>query len=583
MSAFSHCRPSLLTWAAALALVGASFGCSRPSDRPPDDESSAATKRVRPGGELRVAVSAEPQSFNWYTRHDASTDLVTHLTQAKLVRVNRVTQELEPWLAERWAMSADGREYTLTLRDGLAFSDGRPLTSDDVLFSFRAAYDRAAGSVMADSLVAGGQPLVVTAQDARTIIITFAKPFGPGLRLLDNLPILPKHVLEPVLASGKFAGAWGLGTPVDQVVGLGPFVLVEYVPGQRLSFARNPHYFRKDSNGTPLPYLDRIVVDVVPEQAAQVLRLEAGQLDTTNSEVRPEDYAPLKRAADAGRVQLLDLGVGYDPESFWINLKPGAFTGDPRAGWLQRDELRQAISLAVDRSAFNDAVYLGAGAPAFGPITTANKKWYNRDLPQTPHDPERARALLASIGLADRNGDGLAEDAQGRAARFSLLTQKGQTALERGSAVIRDELRKVGLVVDVSPLDRNAVVQRFLSGRGYDAVYIRVGTSDTDPALNPDYWFSAGGSRVWNLAQPTPATEWERRIDTLMLAQSTSVDDAERKRLFDEVQRIYAEHLPVVHFVAPKVFVATSARAANLTPAIARPQLLWSADTLGVH
>ncbi len=497
--------------------------------------------------------------------------------------MNRVTEALEPWLAERWVRSADGREYTITLREGLAFSDGRPFSADDVLFSFRAAYDRAAGSVMADSLLAGGEPLRVTASDARTIIITFAQPFGPGLRLLDNLPILPKHILEPALANGQFAGAWGLGTPVDRIVGLGPFVLAEYVPGQRLAFARNPRYFRNDAAGTPLPYLDRLVVEIVPEQTAQVLRLEAGQLDTTISEVRPEDYAPLKRAADAGRVQLLDLGVGFDPESFWINLKPGAFGGDPRAAWLQRDELRRAISLAVDRQAFNDAVYLGAGAPAFGPITSANRKWYAADLPKPPHDPVRAKALLASIGLVDRNGDGIAEDARGHAARFSLLTQKGQTALERGSAVIRDELRKIGVVVDVSPLERNAVVQRFLTGRGYDAVYFRVGTTDTDPALNPDYWFSSGGSRVWNLAQPTPATEWERRIDALMLAQSSSVDDGERKRLFDEVQRIYAEHLPVVHFVAPKVFVAASARVKNLTPAIARPQLLWAADTLAVN
>ena len=564
------------------AHTAGALACSPPPDAP-EPETSAAPNGPRPGGELRVAVSAEPQSFNWYTRHDASTDLVTHLTQAKLVRVNRATQDLEPWLADRWVRSADGREYTITLRDGLVFSDGRPLTADDVLFSFRAAYDRTSGSVMADSLLAGGEPLHVASTDARTIVITFAKPFGPGLRLLDNLPILPRHVLEPALVSGQFASAWGLGTPVDRIVGLGPFVLVEYVPGQRLSFARNPRYFRKDAAGTPLPYLDRLVIEMVPEQAAQVLRLEAGQLDTTISEVRPEDFAPLKRAADAGRVQLLDLGVGFDPESFWINLKPGAFAGDPRAAWLQRDELRQAISLAVDRTAFNDAVYLGAGAPVFGPITSANKKWYATDLPKPAHDPERAKALLASIGLADRNGDGLAEDVRGHAARFSLLTQKGQTALERGSIVIRDELRKIGIVVDVSPLDRNAVVQRFLAGRGYDAVYFRVGTSDTDPALNLDYWFSSGGSHVWNLAQPTPDTEWERRIDTLMLAQSRSVDDGERKRLFDEVQRIYAEHLPMVHFVAPKVFVAASGRLRNLTPALARPQLLWAADTLAVN
>ena len=154
------------------------------------------------------------------------------------------------------------------------------------------------------------------------------------------------------------------------------------------------------------------------------------------------------------------------PTRFWINLKPGAFAGDPRAPWLQRDELRQAISLAVDRQAFADTVYLGAAVPVFGPITPANKKWYSPELPQPPHDPARARALLASIGLTDRNGDGLLEDAPDRPARFTLLTQKGQTALERGAAVIRDELKKIGLTVDVVTLDGNALVERFVTRQG---------------------------------------------------------------------------------------------------------------------
>ncbi len=535
------------------------------------------------GGELRVAVSAEPQSFNWYTRHDLSTHLVTLLTHATLVRVNRVTQDVEPWLAERWTPSPDGRHFTIALRQGVTFSDGHPFTADDVVCSFRAAYAREAGSIMADGLQAGGRPLQAAVVDASNVLISFEKPFGPGLRLLDNLPILPKHVLEKSLEHGSFASVWGLSARPEALVGLGPFILKGYAPGQRLSFARNPRYFRKDASGVQLPYLDGISVDIVPDQAAQLLRLEAGQLDTTATEVRAADVAPLKRAADAGRLQLLDLGVGYDPDSFWINLRPRAFDNDPRAGWLQRDELRHAISLAVDRQAFIDAVYLGAGVPAFGPITPANRQWFTLTVPRTPFDPGRARALQASIGLDDRNGDGLVEDARGNPARFSVLTQQGDAAVERGAAVIRDHLRRVGLTLDVVALDRNAVVQRFLSGAGYDAAYFRVGTSDTDPALNPDYWFSSGGARVWNLAQPSPATEWERRIDELMLRQSSSADPAERKRLFDEVQRVYAEHLPVVHFAAPNVFIAASTRVIQRTPAIARPQLLWSADTIALR
>ena len=355
------------------------------------------------------------------------------------------------------------------------------------------------------------------------------------------------------------------------------------MPGQRTVLVRNPRYFRKADDGTQLPYLDRVVVEVVPDQNAELLRIEAGEIDLTASEVRAEDYSPLKRAAEAGKIQLLDLGVAYDADSFWINLRPGAFAKDPRAAWLQRDELRQAISLAVDRQRFADIVYLGAGVPAFGPVTPANKKWFNASLPQTPHDPGRARSLLASIGLVDRNADGRLEDASGAPARFTLMTQKGRTLLERGAAIIKEELAKVGLTVDVVGLDGAALVQRFVGTRDYDAVYFSILTSDTDPAVSPDFWMSSGSAHVWNLSQPKPATEWEARIDALMDRQIHTPDEAERKRLFDEVQQIFAEHLPIVHFVAPKVYVAAASRVLNVTPAVSRPQLLWSPDTIAVR
>jgi peptide/nickel transport system substrate-binding protein len=87
---------------------------------------------------------------------------------------------------------------------------------------------------------------------------------------------------------------------------------------------------------------------------------------------------------------------------------------------------------------------------------------------------------------------------------------------------------------------------------------------------------------LWNMMQKTPATEWERRIDELMARQIASPDEPERKRLFDQVQKSFGEHLPVIYFVAPRVYVAASARVTNLTPALPRPQLLWAADTIAV-
>jgi peptide/nickel transport system substrate-binding protein len=567
---------------AVAAAAAMAVGVSRRLSRVDAPASTAGTHAPVRGGEIVAAVRAEPQSFNWYARHDMSTYVVTLLTQGKLVRVNRATQEVEPSLAESWTRSADGLQYVLKLRPGVAFSDGQPFTADDVVFSLAAAYDERGGSVLGDSMLVGGKKLEASASDRQTVVIAFPEAWGPGLRLLDNLPILPKHKLQDALAAGKIGTIWGLSTPVQEIVGLGPFTISEYLPGQRLVFARNPHYFRRDASGTALPYLDRVTVEIVPDQDTQILRLQTGASDTTVGEVRPEDYAPLKRAADAGHIQLLDLGTSLNAHTFWINLKPGAFAKDPRAAWLQRDELRQAISLAVDRQVFADTVFLGAASPIFGPISPSNKRWYSEAVPKPPHDPERAKAMLAGIGLSDFNFDGVLEDAQGRPARFALLTQKGQTALERGAFVIRDELKKVGLAVDVVPLEGNFLVQRFLSGENYDAIYFSIPATDTDPALNLDLWLSSGGAHVWNLRQKTPATDWERRIDDLMGKQTRALDEGERRRIFLDVQKTFAEHLPLVYFAAPRIYVAASARMTNLAPAVSQPQLLWSADTIAV-
>ncbi|HWF86068.1 MAG TPA: ABC transporter substrate-binding protein [Vicinamibacterales bacterium] len=541
-------------------------GVRRPSSSQVTAAPSVAPMR---GGDLVVSMRTEPASFNRLAKRDASTELVSILTQAKLVRVNRASQQVEPWLATSWTRSDDGLRYTMKLRPNVTFSDGHPFTADDVVFSFAAAYDERTTSVLADALQANGKKLTVAAVDPLTVIVTFPAPFGPGVRILDNLPIFPKHTLQAALDAGTLASAWNLETPPAALVGLGPFVLAEYLPGQRLVFARNPRYCLQDAAGRQLPYLDRITVQIIPDQNAEMLALEAGQIDMATDAMRPEDYAPLRRAADAGRLQLLDLGVAYDADSLWFNLKPGAFAHDLRASWIQRDELRRAISMAVDRKRFADTVFLGAGIPVFGPETPANREWFSSDVPQTPHDPAGAKALVDSI-------------AAGQTVRFTLLTQKGRTSLERGSAVIRDELQKIGVLVDVVPLDGNALIQRFVSGAGYDAIYFRAAATDTDPALTPDFWFSFGSAHMWNIAEPTPATAWERQIDTLMAQQIASSDLQERKRLFAEVQKIFAEHQPAVYFAAPRVFVAASTRVTNLKPALIRPQLLWAPDRVAV-
>jgi peptide/nickel transport system substrate-binding protein len=554
-------------------------GCRAPEPAPP----AAGTPAPARGGELVATIRSEPPTYLRYVTAGAgaATDAVTFLTQARLVRVNRVSDDLEPWLAESWSSSPDQLAHTIRLRRGLLFSDGTPFTSADVLFSFRVAYDEKLGSPLASALKVQGKPLEVVAPDADTVVVRFPEPFAPGLRVLDSLPILPRHKLEAALTAGQLQKAWLPSGPLTDIAGLGPFQLVEHVAGQRLVFTRNPHYFRRDAGGVQLPYLDRVTLAIVPDQNAEALRLEAAEADfMTNADIRPQDYAAFKRLGDQHRLRMIAVGTTLDPDFLSFNLRP-AYQAARRAPWMARKEFRQAISCGVDRQAIVNTVYLGAAEPLYGPITPGNARWYSPAAPACAADRARARQLFSAAGLTDGNGDGVLEDAAGVPARFSILTQAGHLR-ERVSAVLQEQLRQLGIGVDIVALDPGGLFQRWKSG-DYDAIYFGLQASSTDPALNLDFWLSSGPWHFWNPQQATPATAWERRVDELMREQATAADLARRQRAFAEVQAILGEELPSIYFVATRVTLVTSPRLLNPTPAPQSPHLLWSVDTLAAR
>ncbi|MEQ1572728.1 MAG: ABC transporter substrate-binding protein [Vicinamibacterales bacterium] len=542
---------------------------------------AAGTEAARRGGQIVSSTRSEPRSFNRLVSREQTTEVISLLTQGKVVRINRATFELEPWLAERWESSSDGRTHTLHLRAGVTWSDGAPFTADDVLFSLRAVYDPKSESVAKANLTVGGQPIRAAAPDAHTVVLTYPGPSGPGLRLLDNLIVLPKHKLEPALVAGTFRSAWNNTTAPSEVVGTGPFVIREYQPGQRVVLDRNPRYWRKAPNGDALPYLDRVVLEIVPDQNAELLRLQAGTLDFTQSELRSEDYVAARRAEREGTLTLTELGVGTDPDAFWFCMKPEVKRKDPRFAFVQKPEFRQALSHAVNREMFAENVFLSAAVPIWGPITPGNRPWFWPDVPRYPFDLARAQTLLKSIGLEDRDGNGVVEDARGTEARFTIVTQRGIGFYERGTAFLRESAARAGIAFDVAPVENGALIQRLLACE-YDAMYFRLLSTDLDPAGNPDFWLSSGSAHVWNLQQAAPATEWERRMDTLMLEQAATLDERARRDLFNAVQKIFAENLPVLYFAAPRIYYAHSARVVGITPSVLRPPALWNADMISV-
>ena len=537
-----------------------------------------ASKTPVRGGTLIASVRSEPRTFNRIADNQFPTELFANLTQAKLVRVNKASGMLEPWLAEKWD-TPDGLAYTLTLREGLKWSDGMPFTSADVVFSFDAAYQK--GGILGSALAVGGVPLKAAATGPYTVVVTYPAPLAPGLRLLDNLPILPKHKLDEALRKGTFNEAWSAATPPSELAGLGPFMLARYEPGQRLIYDRNPHYWRKDERGEPLPYLDRIVIEIVPQQDAEIVRLQAGQIDVMQQQLRAADISTFRDLADQGKVQLLDLGVATDPDHFLFNLRPAKWATDPRAAWLSRKEFRQAISHAVDREAFANTVFLGEAVPIHGPVTPGNREWFWPDITRYQYSLEKSRALLDGLGLRNRDADPWLEDDKGIEARFTLKIFGGASVIERIAEVVRDDLAQVGIAVDVVTLEPNTVIAQVVKG-DFDAALVAFQMTDLDPAMSLDFWLSSGSTHLWNPEQKTPATDWERDIDDIMRKQGTVSDLQERKRLFNEVQRIFADNLPILYFAAPRSYLAATPRVLTMTPTVARPQVLWNAEAISV-
>lgn len=220
--------------------------------------------------------------------------------------------------------------------------------------------------------------------------------------------------------------------------------------------------------------------------------------------------------------------------------------------------------------------------PIWGPVTPGNKPWFWASVPRYGHDVNKAKAMLKTLGLEDRNNNGIVEDAQGHEAHFTVITQRGIGWYERGLNELKSQLAPAGIAIDIAPIDNGALIKRLLSS-DYEAIYYRPLVTDLDPASNLDFWLSSGSGHLWNLEEKTPATPWEARIDMLMAEQASTLDQAKRKTIFNEVQKTFAENLPVLYFVAPRIYYAHNARVHGVVPSVQRPPALWNADSLWVQ
>lgn len=518
------------------------------------------------GGRAVVVQRSEPRGFHPVYAVDEPSRAVIGLLHAPLLRIHSTTQETEPALAASWQVSPDGRTITVTLREGLRFSDGAPLTVDDVLFTFAVHQDPAVASPQREVLQVGGQPLAVSAAGARTIRFQMAEPYAAGERLLAGIAILPKHRMEAPFREGKFRTLWGLGAKPEELAGAGPFRLKSVEPGRRMVLERNPRYWKRDPAGKPLPYLDEMEFVFAAGEDAQIARLLAGEADLAAG-FGGGSYRAIEANRERRGIRLTDAGPSLDYTFLLFNLNP-----ENKRKWFAQTAFRQSVSAALDRDSIARLVYRGRASAIRGPVTPARQKWFAGPAPP----PGQPRDLLARAGYR-WNPEGKLLDPTGAAVAFTLLVNAANPAYTQTGAIVEEDLKKLGIAVQVVPMEFRSLVDRVLNRKDFDAAIMALRPGDVDPAADVNAWASAGKTRLWNLSGKA-TRPWEAEIDEKLRAVMATRDQARRRQLFHEVQRVLERESPMVCLVSPNLLVAARQGLENVRPGVIGDLVLWNAD-----
>jgi peptide/nickel transport system substrate-binding protein len=536
------------------------------------------------GGRLVISLRSEPRTFNPVMANDQNSFGVNARINADLIHINRATQKTEPALARSWTVSKDGTQFTLKLRRGIHFSDGQPFDADDVIFSFQLYQDEQLHSPQRDLLIINDKPITVQKIDAYTVRFTFPAPYSAAERVFDGLAILPRHLLEKDYKEGKIAQAWTLNTPPQNIAGLGAFRLKQVVPGDRVVLERNPYYWKVDSRGQQLPYLDELTFLVVPTQDAQVIRFQAGESQMISG-LSADNFTALEPQQTTRHFKLYDAGPGLEYNFLLFNLNDDTerFPEIARKQkWFRDVRFRQAVSAAIDRAAIVRLVYHNRAVPLASHVSPGNKQWFNSAVPAPVHDLSKAKEMLKSAGFSWKP-DGSLADPGGQPVEFSIIV--GASNQQRGqiATLIQADLKQIGITASVVPMESRSANDRVLRSHEYEAVVMGLVSGDADPTPDMNILMSNGGTHLWHMGEKSPATPWEAELDQLMQKQLVTMNYQQRKKIYDRVQVILAQELPVVYLVSPNILVGAQENLGNFRPAIIEQYTFWNADELFWH
>ena len=517
-------------------------------------------------------IGEGPKTFNPFNSKDNISSQMSDIMYDGLVTTDPVTGDTIPKLAK--SFTVNGKEYIVKLRHGIKWSDGKPITADDVVFTWQnIIFDGFGNTSTRDSIVIDGKLPTVEKLDDYTVKFVTPEPFAPFLRMLAT-PIAPKHFFEPAVKKGKAYFDGFLSTNINPkiLVTSGAFRLKEYVPAQRVVFERNPDYYVINKDDQKLPYLDKLVYLIVGDINNQVLKFEGGELDEIS--LQGANVARFKEMEKHGDFTVYNIGPNTGTMYISMNMnnrkdENGKYYVDPKKQvWFQDKNFRQAVDYAIDRENMIFNIANGLAEPLFTP-ETLNSIFLNKELKGYGRNLEKSKELLKKSGFKwDKAGHLI--DKFGNHVEFDLYTNAGNTEREAIGVMVKQDLEDLGMKVNFKPIEFNSLVNKLMATLDWDMVIMGFTGSPLEPNGGKNVWLSDGTLHIFNQRLEKDLNSkrypFEERIDYLYTQGALATKFEDRKRYYDEYQAIVYDEKPLIYIYSPIIIVALRDKFKNIYP-----------------
>lgn len=527
------------------------------------------------GGELVSSTIGEgPKTFNPFNCKDNISALMSGIMYDGLLSSDPITGQPTPKLAKSFSISSDGTTYTIKLRHGIKWSDGKPITADDVVFTWNDIIFAGLGDTSTrDSIVIDNKLPTVRKIDNYTVEFITPKPFAPFVRMLST-PIAPKHIFMPAVKKGNtyFDSFLSTNTKPKDFVVSGAFKLKEYVPAQRVVFERNPNYYEINTKQQKLPYLDKLVYLIVGDLNNEVLKFEAKELDVIS--LQGSKVARYKSLEPHSDFKLYNLGPDTGTMYLSMNLnnrkdnKGKYYVNTDKQTWFQDLNFRTAVDYAIDRKNMVLNIANGIGAPLFTP-ESLNSIYLNKNLKPYDKNLDKSKELLKKSGFyLDKKGKLF--DKHGHRVEFDLYTNAGNTEREAIGVMVKQDLEDLGMKVNFKPIEFNSLVNKLVSTYDWDMVIMGLTGSPLEPNGGKNVWLSDGRLHMFNQRNPQEGKAkilpWEKELDYLYTQGALATKFEDRKKYYDKYQEIVYKEKPMIYIYSPIRIVALRNKFKNIYP-----------------